>query len=353
VRALRWHGAGDVRLDEVAEPSANDFADSLIEVALAGICGTDVAETRAGPKLIRLTPHPLSGQEPPVTLGHELMGTLVEGGSPDGSIGPGARVTVDACMRCGACDGCRRGDYNLCRYSGSIGLHMDGGFAPLVAVPGYTLVAVPDEVSDRQAALTEPFAVAMHGLERAGVRAGDRILVMGFGAIGAASALVARALAAVPWVVEIDEERRATAEQLGIATLDPGEDLPKRVRMALGGGGADVVVESTGAAAVTPLAIECATRGGAIAVLGLASRPGQVDTTRLTLYERSLVGSLGYRHHLPRVLELVRAGDLDPSVVIGRTVELDEAATAISELAAVPGGPIKTMVRIATTKEEK
>jgi (R,R)-butanediol dehydrogenase / meso-butanediol dehydrogenase / diacetyl reductase len=348
MKAVRWHGRGDVRLDDVGTPAASEFADSLIKVDLVGICGTDVAECRSGPSMIRATPHPLVGQEPPITLGHEVVGTLVAGGSPDGQVRPGDRVTIDACIRCGSCERCRRGHYNLCRYGGSIGLHVDGALAPLVAVPGYTLVSVPDEVSNLQAALSEPFAVALHCLERAGMRAGDRVLVMGFGAIGAASALVARALAGIPWVVEVNAERRAAAERLGIPTLDTGVDLPRRVRAALGGGGADVVVESTGAAAVTPSAIECATRGGSIVVVGLAGTKSEIDVTRLTLHERSLVGSLGYRNDLPRVLELVRAGALDPGAVVGRTVGLSEAAEAICELAAIPGGSIKTMVRLAS-----
>lgn len=345
MKALRWHGRGDVRIDDVPPPAATELAPALIEVELCGICGTDLAELRAGPQMIQLKPHALSGRKPPITLGHELVGRLVEGSSPDGLIQPGARVTVDACLRCGKCRACRQGDYQRCRYGGSIGLHADGAFAPLVAVPDYTLVAVPDEVSDLQAALTEPFATALHGLERANVSAAADVLVFGFGPIGSASALVARALGARPHVVEIDAERRAIAERLGIATLDPGDDLPRRVRAGIGDGGAEVVVESTGVAAVVAQAIECAARGGSVALLGLPSGPSEIETRRLTFFERSLVGSLGYRHDLPRVLELVRSGSLDPSLVVGDTVALEEAGEAMVRLAAGPSAAIKTLVK--------
>lgn len=344
MKALRWHGRMDVRLDDVPEPEAGPVADSLIEVSLCGICGTDVAETRSGPEMIHATPHPLSGQAPPVTLGHELVGTLVAGGSPDGSIRPRSRVTVDACLRCGTCGACERGDYHMCRYGGSIGLHIDGGFAPLVAVPGYTLVAVPDAVTDEQAALTEPFAVALHGLDRAGATAGDDVLVLGFGPIGAAGALVARALGATPHVVEIDERRRALADGLGLATLDPGDDLARRVRRSLGDGGADVVLESTGVAAVTGMAVECARRGGRVALLGLTKEASLVDTRRMTLFERSLVGSLGYRHDLPRVLKLVGSGLLDPALLIGETVRLGHAKETLETMASAAPESIKILV---------
>jgi (R,R)-butanediol dehydrogenase/meso-butanediol dehydrogenase/diacetyl reductase len=342
MQALRWHGREDVRIDEVPEPAVGPVADALIEVSLCGICGTDAAELRYGPAMIRTSPHPLTAQAPPVTLGHELVGTLVAG-SHD-TIPPGSRVTVDACLRCGTCTACQRGDYHRCRLGGSVGLHLDGAFAPLVAVPGYTLVAVPDDVTDRQAALTEPFAVALHGLERAQLAAGHDVLVLGFGPIGAASALVARALGATSYVVEPHEGRRAAAERLGLATLDGGDDLPRRARRELGDGGADVVVDSTGVADVVPIAIECAARGGRIALLGLPMSASAVDTRRLTLFERSLVGSLGYRHDLPRVLALVAGGRLDPASIVGATVALDEAPDALRRQAFEPSEIIKVVV---------
>jgi (R,R)-butanediol dehydrogenase/meso-butanediol dehydrogenase/diacetyl reductase len=346
MKALRWHGREDVRLDEVPEAAVDGLANCLIAVSLCGVCGTDIAEYRAGPTMIWPTPHPLSGRQAPLTLGHELVGVLVEGGSADGSIQPGARVTIDACLRCGRCGACRRGDYHRCRHGGSVGLHSDGGFAPLVAVPDYTLVAVPDQVSDVQAALTEPFAVALHALERAGLGGGDDVLVLGFGPIGAATALIARALGATPYVVEPSQARRQRAEELGLRTIDGGEDLPKRARRTLGDGGPPVVVDSTGVAAVTPLAVECAARGGRVVLVGLPNAPSEVDTRRLTLFERSLVGSLGYRYDLPRVLAMVAAGTLDPAPVVGNTVPLAEVVEELERIATAPGGTIKTMVEI-------
>jgi (R,R)-butanediol dehydrogenase/meso-butanediol dehydrogenase/diacetyl reductase len=344
VRALRWHGRDDVRLDDVPEPEPGEANDAIIQVALCGICGTDTAELRFGPGMIRTTPHPLTGQSVPVTLGHEFVGTLVQGSSPDGTIATGSRVTVDACIRCHRCPACQRGDYHLCRYGGSIGLHLDGGFAPLVAVPGYTLVAVPDAVTDEQAALTEPFAVALHGLDRAGTTAGEDVLILGFGPIGAACALVARALGARPHVVELQPARRERAEALGLSTLDPGEDLVRRVRRGLGDGGADVVIESTGVADVVPMAIECAARGGRIALLGLPKDASAISARRLTLFERSLVGSLGYRHDLPRVLSLVADGHFDPASLVGVTTALADGPEALHHQAYEAGGVVKALI---------
>jgi (R,R)-butanediol dehydrogenase/meso-butanediol dehydrogenase/diacetyl reductase len=147
-------------------------------------------------------------------------------------------------------------------------------------------------------------------------------------------------------VVEPDERRRQRAEQLGLATMDGGEDLPKRARRALGDGGAPVVVDSTGVAAVAPVAVECAARGGRIVLVGLPTASSQVEMRRLTLFERSLVGSLGYRYDLQRVLAMVAAGTLDPTAVLDGTVPLAEAGGELERIAADHGGTIKGMVKV-------
>src|SRR5215212_44588 len=343
MRALRWHAAGDLRIEDVPEPATPGPGMAIVEVAACGICGSDLAEFRAGPKMIRTSPHPLTGRQAPLTLGHEFSGRVVAAADEE-AWPPGTRVTADACWRCEHCEACVNGDYHMCRYGGSIGLHSDGAFAPYVAVPEYTLVGVPDGVSDAAAAMTEPLAVGLHALDRGQTRAGDAVLVLGFGPIGAAAALLARAVGATPIVIEIDEARRARAEGLDLATLEVGEDLPRRVRRAVGGGGAPVVIESTGVAAVLPQAVECARRGGRIVAVGLTGEPSELDSSRLTFYERSLVGSLGYRHDLPRVARMMADGLVDPERLISGTVPLGDAPQTFASLASEPGDRVKVMV---------
>jgi len=343
VQALRWHAAGDLRVESVSEPPdpAPGFAN--VDVCFCGICGSDVTEYKRGPNLIRPDPHPLTGQAPPLTLGHEFSGRI--SGVADGStLELGTRVTADACWRCGSCEACARGDYHLCRYGGSIGLHSDGAFAARVQVPEYTLIPLPDSVPDDAAALTEPLAVGLHALDRAGTAPGEDVLILGFGPIGAAAALCARALGARATVVELDPQRSARADELGFAILEAGAELPRRARRELGNGGADVVVESTGVASLLGDATECAKRGGRIALVGLAGEPAPIDLPRLVLFERSLIGSLGYRHDLPRVVRMVAEGQLDPRPLIGDTVPLAEAAETIAALASAPDPRIKVLV---------
>jgi (R,R)-butanediol dehydrogenase/meso-butanediol dehydrogenase/diacetyl reductase len=173
-------------------------------------------------------------------------------------------------------------------------------------------------------------------------------VVFGFGPIGAATALVARALGGVPLVIERAEERRAAAERLGVRTLETGDELARRVRRELGTGGGDVIVDSTGSAAALPDAVECARRGGRIVVVGLAKGPVALNPARLTLFERSLVGSLGYRHDLPSVVSMVAAGLIDPAQLVTATVPLSEAPATFKRLASDPGADIKVLVAPGT-----
>jgi (R,R)-butanediol dehydrogenase/meso-butanediol dehydrogenase/diacetyl reductase len=116
------------------------------------------------------------------------------------------------------------------------------------------------------------------------------------------------------------------------------------VRRATGGGGAAVVIESTGVPAVLGQAVECARRGGRIVAVGLTGEPAPLDSSRLVFYERSLVGSLGYRHDLPRVVEMVAHGVVDPTALIAETVPLTHAPEAFASLDAGPQGRIKVLV---------
>ena len=185
MNASRWHGREDVRLKDVPDAAVDGFADCLIEVLdVRDLAAATSPSTGWGP-MMSARPHPLSGREPPITLGHELVGVLVEGGSVDGSIQPGDRVAVDACLRCEKCAACLRGDYHLCRYGGSVGLPLRRAACTAARRPGLHPGRRPDEVSDSQAASsTEPFAVALHAVERGELGGGDYVLVLGFGPIG-------------------------------------------------------------------------------------------------------------------------------------------------------------------------
>jgi (R,R)-butanediol dehydrogenase/meso-butanediol dehydrogenase/diacetyl reductase len=257
MRAVRWHGNRDVRVDDVelTLPLGPDMVE--VEVAWCGICGSDIAEYAHGPFAIRPGHvHRLTGQKPPVTLGHEFSGRVTAVGSDVDAVAIGDRVAADACWRCERCPACVSGVYNQCALSGSIGLASDGAMAPRVRFPAYCAVPLPDSVSDRAGATLEPLAVALHALTRAAAVPGETVVVLGFGAIGACTAEIAAAIGLTVLVSEPGGARRARAQELGHATIAP-EGSPREVAKAIRvrtSGGAQLVVDASG----VPAALEAA-----------------------------------------------------------------------------------------------
>lgn len=354
MRALVWHGAGDLRLDDVPEPPEPGPGQAVVAVAYCGICGTDVHEYVEGPVMIRPAGHPLTGCAPPLALGHEMSGTVIAlgpGPRPDG-VGLGSRVAVDPCWRCGECFWCRRGDHHLCRLGGAVGLASPGGLAPFATVPSAGLVALPDGVDLRTAALAEPLAVGLHAVDQGGVEADSRVLVQGFGPIGATVVLAARARgAAEVWVAEPHAERRARAVAFGAtATFDPtADDVRREVRARTDHVGVDVAFDCTGVPALLAGLVETTRRGGRTVLVGVGHGVAEIPTNRVVLFERELVGSLGYRHEVAQVVDLLATGALDAGALVTGVVALDRAVDdAFVPLAAGAAEHMKVLVDVGS-----
>src|SRR5436305_9744145 len=221
MRALRFHAARDLRVEELDQPGEPGVNEVVVRIASCGICGTDLHEFVAGPIVTPVEPHPLTGARNPQILGHEFAGDVVAIGDGVTRVRAGDRVAIMPLAYCGQCAYCRRGLQHLCATMACVGLsHAWGGIAELATVAEYQVVRLPESVTYRQGALIEPTAVAAYGVERAGVGPGDSVLVTGAGPIGALAALCARAAgASTVYVSEPNAARRARAEALGVATV--------------------------------------------------------------------------------------------------------------------------------------
>ncbi|MEW6470764.1 MAG: alcohol dehydrogenase catalytic domain-containing protein [Actinomycetota bacterium] len=351
MRAVVWHGRRDLRLEDIPEPDDPGPDEAIIEVSFCGICGTDLHEYVEGPVMIRPTSHPLTGQAPPLTLGHEFSGRVVAlGPGVEGDLG--ARVTVDPCWRCGTCYWCRRGEYHICRQGGAVGLASHGALARFVRVPAAGLVPLPDSVDDRTAALVEPLAVGLHAVRRGQVGTGDTVLVSGYGPIGASVLLAARAAGAgAVFVSEPDSARRALADLMGATeVVDPGEaDVRRSVFTWTERVGPDVVFECTGLPRLLPAAVDAVRRGGRVVVVGVGHGAAEVEPNRLVLFEREVVGSLGYQHDLFRVVKLLAAGRLDPAPLVTGVVPLAQAVSHGFDALLADRRHVKILVDVGAT----
>ena len=349
MRALRFHAAGDLRIEEVPEPAAPGAGDVVVRVVTSGICGTDLHEYVAGPIVTPVEPHPLTGAQNPQILGHEFAGDVVAIGQGVTSVGEGDRVAIMPLAYCGRCAYCRRGLQHLCATMACVGLsHAWGGMAELATVAEYQVVRLPEGVTYRQGALIEPTAVAAYSVERAGVRPGDRVLVTGAGPIGALAALCARAAgASTVYVSEPNPARRARAETLGIdVVLDPtSTDVPELLREHGDGLGVDVALECSGHSSGFDAAIRSLRRRGTLAQTGLFVGEASVEPMLWALNDLTIVGTWCYWvYDFDRIAAQISAGDLPVERVVTSTVTLDRAPDMFARLASGAADEMKVLV---------
>jgi (R,R)-butanediol dehydrogenase/meso-butanediol dehydrogenase/diacetyl reductase len=349
VKALRFHAARDLRIEEVAEPADPGPGEVVVRVAMCGICGTDLHEYVAGPIVTQVEPHPLTGASNPQILGHEFAGDVLAVGPGVTRVAEGDRVSIMPLAYCGTCAYCRRGLQHLCATMACVGLsHAWGGMAERATVAEYQVVPLPDGVSYVQGALIEPSAVAAYGVERAGVAPGDRVLVTGAGPIGALAALCARSAgASTVYVSEPNAARRSRAEALGVATvLDPtAVDVPAFLREESDGLGVDVAIECSGHPNGFATAIQSLRRRGTLAQTGLFVGEATVEPMLWALNDLTIVGTWCYWvYDFDRIAAQIGAGDLPVERVVTSEVDLDGAPDAFARLASGTADEIKVLV---------
>jgi threonine dehydrogenase-like Zn-dependent dehydrogenase len=318
MKAAVYHGPGDIRINSVPDPDGDRSGDLVIEVARAAICGTDSSEWSHGPLLAR----------PPVVLGHEFVGRVVDVGPDADGFAVGDRVVSGAGISCGVCEWCRAGRTNLCAEYRTIGLHVDGGLAEYVRSPAFVCRHVPGGVSDDGAALAQPLAVALHAVRRSGLQAGQACAVIGVGGIGAFIVAAAVARGASPLIaIDVDDARLETARSLGAhVSLNVRErSLADAILENSGGEGAHVVIEASGTPGAPAAALAAARRGGRVLIVGLQAAPRELDLFSFTVREVDLVTTLAHvcDVDLPDALALLEASDVARKVT-DRVIALDD-----------------------------
>ncbi len=327
MRAAVFHGAGDIRIEQVPRPTAGPD-DVLVKVLRSGLCGTDATEWRAGPVMIPLADaHPHSGHLGPMIPGHEFIGEVVE--TPDAARLPvGTRVASGAQVYCGACRRCAEGRYNICERLYTLGLNAPGGHAEYVAGPARSFIAIPPEIPVDAAGLAQPLAVGLHAARRAGARAGDRVLISGAGAIGSFVLAALRHL--VPdleiTVVDVDPDKLARTLRLGAsATARPaGEGLDSF----------DVAIEASGAPGTLTSCIHRTAAGGRVLAVGMP--PGDIPLPIHELVLREIT--------LDTTVALVTPEDIPVALdILGSTGLAAELLDSVRPLSAI-GATLDDMV---------
>lgn len=328
MKAARFYGRGDIRIDEVQEPRVRPGT-VKVEVQWCGICGTDLHEYLDGPIFAPTpeAPHPLTGESIPITLGHEFAGVVAEVSEGVDDVRVGDRVVVEPYIICGRCDACTHGRYNVCQTLGFVGLSgYGGGFSQFVVAERRWIHPLGDLGTD-VGALIEPLAVAYHAVRLSGAQPQHSALVFGAGPIGlvTTAALKARGVEQVI-VVEPAGVRKEKATVAGAdAVIDPREaDVVAMVQELTKGRGADVSFECAGIDQVLKTAILSTRAGGTCVNVAIWGHEASVAMNDLVFREVNVLGSLAYADDHPATIEMVASGKVDPLQFITGRIELDD-----------------------------
>ncbi len=339
VTAALVTGAGrlELRTLPAQEPGPGTVA---VDIALCGICGTDVASYRTG--------HLHS----PAVCGHEWVGVVADVGPGVAAPLAGQRVVVAVPPACGHCPECRAGLGDHCRTASLVARGRDplapahGGFATRIVVAAGRVLPAHPGLSDEEAAQVEPAAVALHGVRRSRVRPGDAVVVQGAGPIGLLVAQFARAAGAGQvLVVEPSPGRRALAATLGATLAVAPAAAADAVQEATGGLGADVVLECTGVASLLQGAAELARTGGVVGLLSYLSEPAALQGAHWLARELTLVASNACTHEdVRRAMSFLADGRVQAAPLHTRTVGLADLDATLRSLAAGAGDDVKVLV---------
>lgn len=332
-------GERTVELVEL-EPAPVSDGTITVDVTLCGVCGTEVGSYRSGVL------------HSPSVCGHEWVGVVSAVGSRAHASLEGERVVIGVCPPCGSCPECNAGHGEHCRVANLMARGKDplapdhGGFARQITVAADRVVPADERLTDVQAAMVEPAAVAFHGIRRSTIEPGDLVAVLGAGPIGLLAMQFARAAGAGQVVmIEPSERRRLLAAELGADETVAPDAAAERMRELSRDVGADVVVEASGVPSLLQTAIDLTRAAGTVTLLSYLSRTSEVTGAKIMARETRIVGANAYvRADFAHVMDFIADGRVRVEPMHTRTVGLDGFADALADLADATGDDVKVLV---------
>jgi L-iditol 2-dehydrogenase len=341
MKAAMLYGIKDLRLEDIPEPTVG-AGEVLVRVKAATTCGTDLKILQRGyvEKVIKL----------PTVFGHEWAGEVVQVGEGLEWPEKGMRVRAGNSAPCLHCAMCQKGKYNLCENM----IWLWGAYAEYIKVPArmvfVNMQEIPQHVSYEEAAITEPLACVLHGVEEAKVKLGDTVAIIGAGPIGLLHLLTVKKMGAEKTIViDLVEERLGFAEKLGAdETVNAGKlDAIEKVKQLTGGYGADVAIEAIGLPSTWEQALRLVGKGGTVLEFG-GCPPGtgiKLSTEQLHYEEVKVLGTFHTTPlHFRKALNLIASKTINVKPLITRKMRLEEIKEAFEVLSTS-----KNEVKIAIT----
>jgi threonine dehydrogenase-like Zn-dependent dehydrogenase len=329
MKSAVYKGERDVKVDDLPKPTIRKPTDALVKVTLGAVCGSDL--------------HIYEGRVPGCEgwpLGHEFVGVVEEIGAEVRRFKPGDRVVSAFSTSCGHCYYCRRGWFNQCVERGAFGYGeyfgaLGGGQAEFVLVPlaDTTMEAIPNGLDDEQAIFVgDILATGFFAAERAEIKPGDTVAVIGAGPVGLMSIMSAQLFGpARVFAVDMVDSRLEFAEGMGAIPINAGESHPvEAIKHATGGFGVDRSIEAVGVLSAVETALQCVRGGGTISMVGVPNHTIG-DFPYLDVWQRALTFRAGWcnvQAYMRPLLDLVQAGRLKPESIISHRMPLDQVEEA-------------------------
>ncbi|UVI30705.1 zinc-dependent alcohol dehydrogenase [Paenibacillus spongiae] len=320
MKAVYVEDASKVVVREVGIPELGPL-DVLIKVKVAGICGSDI-HTYKGL-------HPF--RKPPVIIGHEIAGEVVQVGEAVTKFAPGDRVTVEPQTGCGTCDYCLSGKVNYCENRGAPGIgSWYGAMAEYFAAPEQTVFKLLDGMDYEQGVLVEPFAVGVHAVRKAGIQVGDKVAILGAGPIGLLAMAAAKAAGATTLLVtDVMDYALESAGKMGAThtlNIRDNAEWTQEAKSAVGAA-FDKVLVAAGVPGIIDQGLALLRKGGRIVTIAMFHGTQTFDIHNLQNQEKEIIGCMTYnREDTLAAIDLIAAGAVKKDVIITHRLPYEQAA---------------------------
>lgn len=329
-------GVKEFEVKEIDEPKSTNGS-VLMDIKKCGICGSDIHNW-------------IAGQPEGLVMGHEFCGIVTDPGSRK-DLKVGDRVTALPLSPCGHCEACYTGNIQYCpetwTYATGLAVTNPGGLAPKISVRPDMVIKVPDNLKDEEVAMTEPMAVGLHAVNLANIKIGSKVLVVGGGIIGLASALFAkRAGASYVVISETNKERGQKSVDLNVADswvdATNSEEVNKLINRF---NGFDVVIECCGNEPAVTSAIMAVKPGGTVVLVGVATKPIAVPIVVAVMREITVQGAIAYtKKEFETCIDLMARGQIDVMKFVSDIVGLNGVQKAYERLTSGTDSAIKILV---------
>ena len=342
MKALLMEEYKKLKFTDFPEPKMEDPRDLLVRIRAVAICGSDV--------------HGFDGstgrRKPPIIMGHEAAGEVVETGAAVKAFKKGDRITFDSTIYCGECFYCRQGMVNLCDNRMVLGVSCDeyrrhGAFAEYVVIPERIAYPLPGDLSYEEAACTEPVGVAAHAVRMTPVSMNESVAVVGSGLIGNLVIQILKNSGSGKIIaLDTDPARRETAKSFGAdLALDPADsDLGGKIAEISGGRGIDRVIEAVGATTPIKTAIFIVRKGGSVTLVGNISPNVEIPLQAVVSRQVCLQGSCAISGEYPIALDLMARKKINVKALLSATAPLSEGETWMNRLYNREGNLLKVVL---------